>query len=79
MNLDRASSPFLTPGEVAAIFRVDARTVARWADSGLLTSIRTPGGQRRYPRTEIIRLASENGDAPENPYASTFRAAPTPP
>ena len=37
----------LTPSEVAALFRVDPKTVTRWAKAGKLTSIRTLGGHRR--------------------------------
>jgi excisionase family DNA binding protein len=43
----------LTPSEVAAIFRVDPKTVTRWANAGRLTSIRTPGGHRRYREAEV--------------------------
>ena len=46
----------LTPAEVAEIFRVSAQTVTRWANSGKLTSIRTPGGTRRYPENEVLAL-----------------------
>ena len=38
----------LTPGEVAATFAVDPKTVTRWAKAGRLSSIRTPGGHRRF-------------------------------
>jgi excisionase family DNA binding protein len=38
----------LTPSEVASLFRVDPKTVTRWAKAGKLTSIRTLGGHRRY-------------------------------
>jgi excisionase family DNA binding protein len=38
----------LTPSEVAAIFRVDPKTVTRWAKVGKLSSIRTLGGHRRF-------------------------------
>src|SRR5450631_2584259 len=31
----------LTPAEVAALFRVDPKTVTRWARAGKLTSLRT--------------------------------------
>jgi len=31
----------LTPGEVAALFRVDPKTVTRWAAAGRIGSIRT--------------------------------------
>ena len=34
----------LTPAEVAALFRVDPKTVTRWAQAGKLTAIRTLGG-----------------------------------
>ena len=46
----------LTPAEVAQIFRVDPKTVTRWAKSGKLTSIRTLGGHRRYPADQFERL-----------------------
>src|SRR2546423_15467245 len=42
----------LTPGEVAALFRVDPKTVTRWAAAGRISSIRTPGGHRRFPQAE---------------------------
>ena len=42
------SEVLLTPSEVAALFRVDPKTVTRWAKAGKLTSIRTLGGHRRY-------------------------------
>jgi excisionase family DNA binding protein len=43
----------LTPAEVAAMLRVDPKTVTRWARGGKLSSIRTPGGHRRYSESEI--------------------------
>jgi excisionase family DNA binding protein len=46
----------LTPAEVAAMFRVDPKTVTRWAKSGKLTSIRTLGGHRRYKESEVKAL-----------------------
>jgi excisionase family DNA binding protein len=51
----------MTPAEVAQAFRVDPKTVTRWAKAGKLNSIRTIGGHRRYRRAEI--LAHLNGDA----------------
>lgn len=47
----------LTPSEVAAIFRVDIKTVGRWAKTGRLKSIRTPGGHHRYDKAEVHALA----------------------
>ena len=46
----------LTPAEVAALFRVDPKTVTRWAKAGKLTSIRTLGGHRRYKESEVRTL-----------------------
>ena len=49
----------LTPAEVAAMFRVDPKTVTRWAKAGKLTSIRTLGGHRRYRESEVRQLLSQ--------------------
>lgn len=57
MPADRIDSEVLmTPAEVAAIFRVDPKTVTRWAKAGKLTAIRTLGGHRRYRQSEVQRL-----------------------
>ena len=52
----------LTPAEVAAMFRVDPKTVTRWAKAGRLTSIRTLGGHRRYREMEV-RALLDSGDS----------------
>ena len=54
MNSDH--EVLLTPAEVASLFRVDPKTVTRWAKSGKLTSIRTWGGHRRYKESEVKAL-----------------------
>ncbi len=46
----------LTPGEVATLFRVDPKTVTRWASAGRIGSIRTPGGHRRFRESEVREL-----------------------
>jgi excisionase family DNA binding protein len=50
------SESLLTPSEVASLFRVDPKTVTRWAKAGKLTSIRTLGGHRRYRESEVREL-----------------------
>ena len=50
------AEPLLTPAEVAALFRVDPKTVTRWAKAGKLSSIRTLGGHRRYRESEVRDL-----------------------
>ena len=56
LNVDGNNERLLTPGEVAALFRVDPKTVTRWAASGRITSIRTPGGHRRFRESEVRAL-----------------------
>lgn len=38
----------LKPGEVASLFRVDPKTVTRWAAKGKIPFITTPGGHKRF-------------------------------
>jgi excisionase family DNA binding protein len=54
----------LTPGEVASLFRVDPKTVTRWAAAGRINSIRTPGGHRRFRESEIRELLRQDGSKP---------------
>jgi len=54
------SEPLLTPSEVATLFRVDPKTVTRWAKAGKLASIRTLGGHRRYRESEVRLLLEGN-------------------
>ena len=46
----------MKPGEVAALFDVDPKTVSSWADAGKLTVVRTLGGHRRYLQAEVMAL-----------------------
>ena len=63
----------LTPSEVAAMFRVNPKTVTRWARSGKISAIRTLGGHRRFRKSEITRILAEggqnHGDAARPPHA----------
>ena len=58
MSMQRPSDSevLLTPAEVASLFRVDPKTVTRWAKAGKLTAIRTLGGHRRYRASEVNAL-----------------------
>ena len=66
LNRDTEVEVLLTPSEVASLFRVDPKTVTRWAKAGKLTPIRTLGGHRRYRKSEVQSLLSkqegEKGD-----------------
>ena len=59
--MSEKQSDLMTPAEVARAFQVDPKTVTRWADSRKLTSCRTPGGHRRFWRSEVEALL--NGGA----------------
>lgn len=54
------ASELLTPAEVAVLFRVNPKTVTRWARNGRLTAIKTLGGHRRFRRSEVERLVEES-------------------
>ena len=54
--VERREEELLTPSEVAKLFRVDPKTLTRWAKAGKLSSIRTLGGHRRYRTAEVHAL-----------------------
>lgn len=68
---------FLTRREVAARFGVAPQTITRWANEGILASVRTLHGQRRYPANEVERLVSsmwEHAGLPATRLASIPQA-----
>lgn len=56
------NEPLLTPAEVGKLFRVDPKTVTRWAQAGKLSAIRTLGGHRRYRESEVRALLQGYGE-----------------
>ena len=61
-QLGRQPEVLLTPAEVASLFRVDPKTVTRWAKAGKITAIRTLGGHRRYRQSEVQALLKSNAN-----------------
>jgi excisionase family DNA binding protein len=59
-NFSRDHETLLTPAEVASLFRVEPKTVTRWAKAGKLTAVRTLGGHRRYRQSEVQSLLNSN-------------------
>lgn len=62
--------PFqMRPGEAAALLGVSVPTIHRLAASGKLGYWRTPGGHRRFDRSEVELLRAvmrgQAGDEPE--------------
>lgn len=67
-NAQQVGERLLTPGEVAGLFRVDPKTVTRWATAGRIGSIRTPGGHRRFREAEVRSLLAELTSEPGGDY-----------
>lgn len=69
-----APNDLIAPAEVAALLYVDPKTVSRWAMAGKIHSIRTPGGHRRFLRSEILAMiaVNEGGHPAQDPV--TIRA-----
>lgn len=56
----------VTPGEVASLFRVDPKTVTRWAAAGRISDddqVRTMGGHRRFKKARVWSLYNEPSEA----------------
>ena len=58
-----AGGATVTLGEAADALGVSTSTVRRWADTGRIQVVRTSGGHRRFPASELRRLAAEAATA----------------
>lgn len=55
----------LSPADVAEMFRVDPKTVGRWAKEGWITpKFRTRGGQARYSSADVRNLMAGTDTKP---------------
>jgi len=54
-----AESDWLRPAQAAALLGVAQSTVRAWSDRGRLPAFYTPGGHRRYRRSDLVRLMGE--------------------
>lgn len=59
-----ADDQLLHPAEVAAIFRVNPKTVTRWARDGRLPATRTLGGHRRFRVADVRHVLDEMANGP---------------
>ena len=73
--------PLLWPREVAPLVGVTPKVVSQWARRGRIAYVRTIGGQRRYPRSDVVKLLTDLGHPdPERAVDKVLRARtrPTP-
>jgi len=78
MRIGRANGQdWLRLGEAAAELGVSLNTLRRWSDAGRLTCYRSPGGHRRYRRSDVDSLlrAEDRGAAPRSPTGRLRTAA----
>lgn len=61
MLKDAEDRDYLTPNEVAKLLMVAPVTVRQWSQKGWLAAELTPGGHRRFLRTEVERFAGKRG------------------
>jgi len=66
-------SEFLTPLRVADLLLVAPVTVRLWASKGLLPSVTTPGGHRRFRPQDVEAFIAQQRDANGNIGASASR------
>ena len=67
---------FLTRSEVAEILQVSPSTVTRWAEAGMLPSVKTLGGHRRYEARAVMELAQNLIQEKESNMEKTDIAVP---
>jgi excisionase family DNA binding protein len=66
MRQPRPTEPkHLTASQAAALLQVSPKTVSRWAKEGKLPYVRTLGGHRRYPDSEIRALVETLSQTPD--------------
>ena len=62
-TLNDTNKAYLTPNEVAQLLMVAPMTVRSWAQKGLLVAKVTPGGHRRFLKSDVERFVRESGAA----------------
>lgn len=72
----QAESPWLELGEAAAFLGVHFTTLRRWVDAGKVPCIRTPGGRRRFRRTELVAFLASLQQGQISPAPGAGEAAP---
>ncbi|WP_080733910.1 MerR family transcriptional regulator [Rhodococcoides fascians] len=56
-------SEVIAIGEAAEILGISVKTLRNWEAKGAISAIRSPGGQRRFRRTDVDALLSPQQSA----------------
>jgi len=72
-TLNVTNKNYLTPNEVAELMMVSPITVRSWAQKGLLVAKVTPGGHRRFLKSDVERFIRESGATQADVEPSTLR------
>ena len=72
-TLNNTNKAYLTPNEVAELLMVAPVTVRSWAQKGLLVAKVTPGGHRRFLKSDVERFVRESGAAKASVASSVSR------
>lgn len=60
------SGDWLTLSEASQVLGVHSITLRAWVDAGKVQAFRTPGGHRRFRRTELLEFVEQHRAAPES-------------
>src|SRR5687768_2081708 len=61
---------WLTLGQAAKYLGVAQSTMRKWSDLGRVSAFYTPGGHRRYRRTDLDQFLDRSGPASSTPSAT---------
>lgn len=69
--------PLLTVSAAARMLGVSSSSLRAWAAAGRVPHVRTPGGHRRFDRSELEGWLAERGGQPPSPPSRSTELVPT--
>lgn len=67
--MKKSKELLLTPSKAAELLSVSPTTIRLWARNGRLTSVKTPGGHRRFNRDEVMSLLTPSSSDVDNDFS----------
>lgn len=65
---DPATDDLLSPSQASALIGVSVQTLRRYDREGRVATVRTPGGQRRFRRSDVLALLAPSAPSTEERY-----------